>query len=78
LVVVVCIVSDGCQKIYRRTVRVIAAIGAYQEVIATNVVNGRPVAAHIYEYTTQSAYYRHLLYQLSYVLCSLCHPIKQD
>ena len=76
--VVVCIVSDGRQKINSRTLSVIAAIGAYQEGIATNVVNGKPVAAHIYEYTTQSAYYRHLVYQLSYVLYSLCYPIKQD
>ncbi|KAH9992907.1 glycosyltransferase family 2 protein [Russula vinacea] len=51
--VVVCIVSDGRQKINSRTLSVVAAIGAYQEGIATNVVNGKPVAAHIYEYTTQ-------------------------
>jgi chitin synthase len=53
--VVVCIVSDGRQKINSRTLSVIAAIGAYQEGIARNVVNGKPVTAHIYEYTTQSA-----------------------
>ncbi|KAH9964997.1 glycosyltransferase family 2 protein [Russula dissimulans] len=51
--VVVCIVSDGRQKVNARTLSVVAAIGAYQEGIATNVVNGKPVAAHIYEYTTQ-------------------------
>ncbi|KAI0298178.1 glycosyltransferase family 2 protein [Multifurca ochricompacta] len=51
--VVVCIVSDGRQKINSRTLSVVAAIGAYQEGIATNVVNGKPVVAHIYEYTTQ-------------------------
>ncbi|KAH9961842.1 glycosyltransferase family 2 protein [Russula compacta] len=51
--VVICIVSDGRQKINSRTLSVIAAIGAYQEGIATNAVNGKPVAAHIYEYTTQ-------------------------
>ena len=50
---VVCIVSDGRQKINARTLSVIAAIGVYLEGIATNVVNGKPVAAHIYEYTTQ-------------------------
>ncbi len=65
--VVVCIVSDGCQKIDSRTLSVVAAIGAYQEGIATNVVNGKPLVAHIYEYTTQSAYYRYLFSQLSYV-----------
>jgi hypothetical protein len=53
--VVICIVSDGRQKINSRTLSVIAAIGAYQEGLARNVVNGKPVTAHIYEYTTQSA-----------------------
>ena len=43
---VVCIVGDGRQKINSRTLSVIAAIGAYQEGIAANVVNGEPVAAH--------------------------------
>ncbi|KIY52490.1 glycosyltransferase family 2 protein [Fistulina hepatica ATCC 64428] len=51
--VVVCIVSDGRQKINSRTLSVIAAMGAYQDDIAKNVVNGKPVTAHIYEYTTQ-------------------------
>ncbi|PCH40454.1 glycosyltransferase family 2 protein [Wolfiporia cocos MD-104 SS10] len=51
--VVVCIVSDGRLKINSRTLSVIAAMGAYQEGIAKNVVNGKPVTAHIYEYTAQ-------------------------
>ncbi|KAL1722353.1 chitin synthase [Schizophyllum commune] len=51
--VVVCIVSDGRQKINSRTLSVIAAMGAYQDGIAKNVVNKKPVTAHIYEYTTQ-------------------------
>ncbi|KAG6375949.1 glycosyltransferase family 2 protein [Boletus reticuloceps] len=51
--VVVCIVSDGRSKINSRTLSVIATMGAYQEGIARNVVNGKPVTAHIYEYTTQ-------------------------
>jgi chitin synthase len=65
--VVVCIVSDGRQKINSRTLSVVAAIGAYQESIATNVVNGKLVVAQINEYTTQSAYDRYLFSQLSYV-----------
>ncbi|KAG8214804.1 glycosyltransferase family 2 protein [Butyriboletus roseoflavus] len=44
--VVVCIVSDGRQKINSRTLSVIATM-------EKNIVNGKPVAAHIYEYTTQ-------------------------
>ncbi|KAK7045814.1 Chitin synthase 4 [Paramarasmius palmivorus] len=51
--VVVCIVSDGRQKINSRTLSVIAAMGAYQDGVAKNVINGKEVTAHIYEYTTQ-------------------------
>ena len=58
--VVVCIVSDGRQKINSRTLSVLTAIAAYQEGIATNVVDGKPVVAQIYEYTTQSAYNQYL------------------
>jgi len=42
--VVVCIVSDGRQKIDWCTLSVMTAIGAYQESIAANVVKGKPVA----------------------------------
>lgn len=51
--VVVCVVSDGRQKINPRTLSVLAGMGVYQDGIAKNVVNGKPVTAHIYEYTTQ-------------------------
>ncbi|KAG8919708.1 Chitin synthase, class 1 [Tulasnella sp. 417] len=51
--VVVCIVSDGRQKINSRTLSVIAAMGIYQDGVAKNVVNKKSVTAHIYEYTTQ-------------------------
>ncbi|GBC08513.1 hypothetical protein RclHR1_08180007 [Rhizophagus clarus] len=51
--VVVCIVSDGRQKINHRTLSYLAAIGVYQDGVAKNQVNGRDVTAHIYEYTTQ-------------------------
>ena len=54
--VVVCIIGDGRKKINRRALSAIAVIGAYQDGIATNVVNGKPVSAHIYEYTTQSTW----------------------
>ena len=43
---VVCTISDGRQKINLCTLSVIAAIGAYEEGIAANVVNGKPMAAH--------------------------------
>ena len=51
--VVVCIVSDGRLKINPRTRSVLAALGVYQEGVAKNAVNGKPVTAHLYEYTTQ-------------------------
>ena len=51
--VVVCIVADGRAKIHPRTLAVLAAMGVYQDGVAKNVVNGKPVTAHIYEYTTQ-------------------------
>lgn len=51
--VVVCIVSDGRKKINSRTLAVLATMGVYQEDVAKNAVNGKPVTAHIYEYTAQ-------------------------
>lgn len=51
--VVVCIVSDGRKKINSRTLSVIAAMGAYQEGVAKNQIDDKPVTAHVYEYTTQ-------------------------
>ncbi|KAF9994412.1 Chitin synthase, class 1 [Entomortierella chlamydospora] len=51
--VVVCIVSDGRTKVNPRTLNVLAAMGVYQDGIAKNIVNDKPVTAHIYEYTTQ-------------------------
>ncbi|KAI9682716.1 MAG: Chitin synthase, class 2 [Trizodia sp. TS-e1964] len=51
--IVVCIVSDGRQKIHPRTLDALAAMGIYQDGIAKNLVNQREVTAHVYEYTTQ-------------------------
>nr|KIR48602.1 chitin synthase [Cryptococcus bacillisporus CA1280] len=51
--VVVCIVADGRKKINPRTRSVLAALGVYQEGVGKNIVNGKPVTAHVYEYTTQ-------------------------
>lgn len=51
--IVVCVVSDGRQKIHPRTLDALAAMGVYQEGIAKNFVNQREVQAHVYEYTTQ-------------------------
>ncbi|GAA6030305.1 hypothetical protein JCM8097_009038 [Rhodosporidiobolus ruineniae] len=51
--VVVCVVSDGRAKVNARTLSVLAAMGVYQDGVAKNTVAGKPVTAHIYEYTTQ-------------------------
>ncbi|KAI8069868.1 chitin synthase 2 [Gongronella butleri] len=51
--VTVCFCVDGRTKINQRTLSLLAALGVYQDGVAKNVVNGKPVTAHIYEYTTQ-------------------------
>ncbi|KAI1335390.1 glycosyltransferase family 2 protein [Xylariaceae sp. FL0016] len=51
--IVVCVVSDGRAKINPRTKALLAGMGVYQEGIAKQQVNGKPVTGHIYEYTTQ-------------------------
>lgn len=51
--VVVAIIADGRKKIHPRVLDVLASLGVYQEGVAKNVVNGKQVQAHIYEYTTQ-------------------------
>jgi chitin synthase len=51
--IVVCIISDGRQKVHPRTLDALAAMGVYQDGIAKNLVNSKPVSAHVYEYTTQ-------------------------
>lgn len=47
--VVVCVVSDGRTKIHPRTLSVLATLGCYQEGVAKNIVEGKPVTAHIFE-----------------------------
>ncbi|KAL5389559.1 hypothetical protein PMIN02_007318 [Paraphaeosphaeria minitans] len=51
--IVVCIISDGRQKVHPRTLDALAAMGCFQKGIAKNHVNQREVTAHVYEYTTQ-------------------------
>ena len=47
--VTVCIISDGRNKINPRTLSVLTTMGVYQEGVAKNIVEGKPVTAHIYE-----------------------------
>ncbi|KAG0234517.1 Chitin synthase, class 1 [Actinomortierella wolfii] len=51
--VVVCVIADGRQKCNEKVYNYLAAMGVYQEGIAKREVNGRPVEAHLFEYTTQ-------------------------
>ncbi|KAK0665246.1 family 2 putative glycosyltransferase [Cercophora samala] len=51
--IVVCVVSDGREKIHPRTLDALAAMGVYQHGIAKNYVNQKAVTSHVYEYTTQ-------------------------
>ncbi|KAL5495062.1 CHS2 [Sanghuangporus weigelae] len=50
--VVVCVVSDGRNKVNKRTLHVLALMGCYQEGIAKDSVAGEDVTAHIFEYTS--------------------------
>ncbi|KAK5658209.1 hypothetical protein OQA88_2184 [Cercophora sp. LCS_1] len=51
--IVVCVVSDGREKIHPRTLDALAAMGVYQHGIAKNYVNQKAVQSHVYEYSTQ-------------------------
>ncbi|KAI9314902.1 chitin synthase 2 [Dichotomocladium elegans] len=51
--IVVCVVSDGRNKINQRTLSLLATLGVYQDGVAKNIVGDKAVTAHIYEYTTQ-------------------------
>ncbi|GLB35745.1 putative chitin synthase [Lyophyllum shimeji] len=50
--VVVCVVSDGRNKVNKRTLQVLSLMGCYQEGIAKDSVAGKDVTAHIFEYTS--------------------------
>ncbi|CAO3614719.1 unnamed protein product [Cunninghamella blakesleeana] len=54
--VVVTIVADGRKIIQPRVLNILSAMGVYQEGLAKNVVDDKPVTAHIYEYTTQISF----------------------
>jgi chitin synthase len=52
---VICIVSDGRSKVNPRVLDVLGIMGVYQNGIMKDHVNGAPVTAHLFEYTTQVA-----------------------
>ncbi|KAG8980899.1 Chitin synthase, class 2 [Tulasnella sp. JGI-2019a] len=51
--VIVCVVSDGRNKINARTLKVLSLMGCYQEGIPKDTVGGKDVTAHIFEFTSQ-------------------------
>jgi len=51
--VIVCIVSDGRQKINKRVLDMLEFMGVYQESVMKEKVNEKEVQAHVFEYTTQ-------------------------
>ena len=51
--VVVCIVSDGRNKVSPGILEVLGTMGVYQEGIAKSFVNQKEVKAHLFEYTAQ-------------------------
>ncbi|ORZ26960.1 chitin synthase-domain-containing protein [Lobosporangium transversale] len=51
--VVICIVADGRRNLNPLILKVLAAMGCWQEGVAKNQVNGKAVEAHIFEYSTQ-------------------------
>ncbi|KAL2915926.1 hypothetical protein HK105_204630 [Polyrhizophydium stewartii] len=57
---VIVIVSDGRQKINPRVLTVLGVMGLYVDGVCRSSVNGDPVTAHIFEYTTQIAVDRSL------------------
>ncbi|KAJ3113394.1 Chitin synthase, class 2 [Phlyctochytrium bullatum] len=58
--IVVCIVSDGRAKCNPLTLDVLKVLGVYVDGLAKASVNGKPVGAHIFEYTNQLAVRRDL------------------
>jgi chitin synthase len=50
---VVIIVADGRKKINPRVLHVLNVMGLYNENLVRNLVDNKPVKAHLFEYTTQ-------------------------
>ncbi|KAH8550047.1 glycosyltransferase family 2 protein [Umbelopsis sp. PMI_123] len=51
--IVVCVVSDGRLKVHPRVLKVLGAMGVYQDGIGKTEVAEKTVTAHLYEYTSQ-------------------------
>lgn len=51
--VLVVVVADGRKKCNHKTLATLSAMGVYQDGVAKNIVNGKEVTGHLYEFTTQ-------------------------
>ncbi|CAG8433877.1 7014_t:CDS:2 [Diversispora eburnea] len=51
--VVVVVVSDGRNKVNKRTLKVLGAMGVYQDGIMQDNVDGKAVTGHLFEFTSQ-------------------------
>ncbi|PKK65679.1 glycosyltransferase family 2 protein [Rhizophagus irregularis] len=51
--VVVVVVADGRNKVNQRVLKVLGAMGVYQDGIIQDNVDGQPVTGHLFEYTSQ-------------------------
>ncbi|CAG8576422.1 4994_t:CDS:2, partial [Racocetra persica] len=51
--VVVVVVSDGRNKVNQRVLKVLGAMGVYQDGIMQDNVDGKPVTGHLFEYSSQ-------------------------
>ncbi|RHZ78151.1 hypothetical protein Glove_167g49 [Diversispora epigaea] len=51
--VVVVVVSDGRNKVNKRTLKVLGAMGVYQDGIMQDNVGGKAVTGHLFEFTSQ-------------------------
>lgn len=51
--VVVVVVADGRNKVNKRVLKVLGAMGVYQDGIMQDDVAGKPVTGHLFEYTSQ-------------------------
>jgi chitin synthase len=51
--VAVAIISDGREKINKKTLNTLGVLGCYQEGHIKTSIDGHPVSAHVFEYTSQ-------------------------
>lgn len=76
--VVVSIVADGRKVINKRVLSVLAAMGVYQAGIAKNVVDDKPVKAHLYEVRSKKSFGDLHLLNRSFIQFTTQISVDQD